>query len=151
MTSELFSIVACNSSGTNYVSSSVTAWSGSLYLTSTLWGETTSGDGANYTSFRIPKGCAFKLWESKLVSDIPATVHIQAAITTGTTSGQYQTIATDTVGTSGDEVRTSRSGRPLVIESQDGDKTVRFFYNHTSSHAVLIGSYNVEIVELNVD
>jgi hypothetical protein len=148
MTSELFSIVACNSSGTNYVSSSVTAWSGALYLTSTLWGETTSGDGANYTSFRVPKGCAFKVWESKLVSNVPATVHVQVCNMTGTMSGQYQTLATDTVVTSGSEVRTSRSGRPLVVESHNGDKNIKFFYNHTSSHAVLIGSYNVEVVEL---
>lgn len=145
MSSELFSVFA-ETSNAAYVVSATGLTSGAMCLGSTLWSGYTS-------SIRIPKGCAMKIWESKVESNTaPASVHIQATMSgTGTV---YKTIDTDSVATSGGEVRTSRSGRPLVVESHDGERSVRFYYitpAATTTSSMVYGSYNVEIVELNAE
>jgi len=142
MTSELFTIFA-QISNTNYTVSATTLTSGAMTLESNMW----SGFA---TSVRIPKGCAMKIWESKVYSNTEdTTVHIQVAMSgTGTS---FHTLETDTVSTSGSEQRTSRSGRPIVIESPDGERLVRFYYVQpaaTTTSGLVFGSYNVEIVEL---
>jgi hypothetical protein len=81
-------------------------------------------------------------------------VFVQVAMSgTGTV---FHTVQTDTVWTSGAEQRTSRSGRPLVVESHDGQKNVRFqfdgsIFGNTFVSSVIVATYNCEIVELNVD
>ena len=145
MTSELFSVFA-ETSNTAYVVSATALTSGAMLLTSALW-------SGYVNSIRIPKGCAFKIWESKVQSNtMPSSVHAQ--VTMSGTGTVYKTIETDTVSTSGGEVRTSRSGRPLVIESHDGERSVRFYYitpAATTTSGMVFGSYNCEIVELNAD
>ena len=145
MTSELFSVFACNSSGGDFITCSNPESSGAMYLTSTLW-------SGNVRSIRIPKGCAFKVWESKVQSNTAASkVHTQVSMSG--TGVVYNTFETDTVGSSGSEQRTSRSGRPLVVESHDGERAVRFLCltNTTKTSGVVVASYNCEIVELNAD
>ncbi len=143
MSSELFTIFA-QISNTAYVTSATALTSGAMTLESNMW----SGFA---TSVRIPKGCAMKVWESKVYSNTQhTTVHIQVAMSgTGTV---FHTLETDTVDSSGSEQRTSRSGRPIVIESPDGERLIRFYYivpAATTTSALVYGSYNVEIVELN--
>jgi hypothetical protein len=144
MSSELFSVFA-ETSNTAYVLSATALTSGAMLLGSSLW----SGYA---TSIRIPKGCALKVWESKVQTNTPAQVQIQATMSgTGTV---YKVLDTDSVDTSGGEVRTSRSGRPLVVESHDGQRAVRFYFitpAATTTSAMVYGSYNIEITELGVD
>jgi hypothetical protein len=144
MTSELFSVFARTSS-VDHTVQLTNETSGAMCLASTMW-------SGYVSSVRIPKGCAFKVWESKVQAINPSSVHIQVAMSgTGTV---YQTIETDTVDVSGGEQRTTRSGRPLVVESPDGERSVRFLYRGTGATMtsnVILASYNVEIVELNVD
>lgn len=156
MTSELFSVFASNVSGAvTGVFPTVTAnTSSQMFLVSNLWSPSQYSAISGYDQFiRIPKGCAFKIWESKVQSNTaPATVHTQVVNISGT--GVYQTIATDTVDTSGAEQRTARSGRPLVIESHEGETFVRFVsYTPvaTAGSGTVYCTYNVEIVELNTD
>jgi hypothetical protein len=142
MSSELFTIFA-ETSNAAYVVSATTLTSGVMCLASNMWSGYVSG-------VRIPKGCAMKIWESKVYSNThEATVHIQIAMSgTGTV---FKTLETDTVDSSGSEQRTSRSGRPIVIESPDGERLVRFYYitpAATTTSGMVFGSYNVEIVEL---
>jgi hypothetical protein len=144
MSSELFSVFA-ETSNTAYVVSATGLTSGAMLLGSSLWSGYT-------TSIRIPKGCALKVWESKVTGNQPAEVHIQATMSgTGTV---YKTLDVDALSTSGGEVRTSRSGRPLVVESHDGQRAVRFYFitpAATTTSAMIYGSYNIEIAELGVD
>lgn len=143
MTSELFTIFA-ETSNAGYDVSATGLTSGAMLLTSNLW-------SGFVTSVRIPKGCAFKVWESKIQANTaPASVHIQVSMSgTGTV---YKTLETDSVATSGAEQRTVRSARPIVVESQDGQRLVRFYYitpAATTTSSVILASYNVEIVELD--
>lgn len=146
MSSELLSVFA-QTSNSAYNAQLTTATSGALLLGSTLW-------SGYVTSIRIPKGCAFKVWESKVFSHNPATVHIQATMSgTGTV---YTTLETDSVATSGVEQRTVRAGRPLVVESHDGERAIRFLFDgsifgNDFTSSVVLASYNVEIVELNAE
>jgi hypothetical protein len=145
MSSELFSVFG-ETSNTAYVVSATGLTSGALLLGSTLWSGYTS-------SIRIPKGCALKVWESKVTSNTgQASVQIQATMSgTGTV---YKTLDVDSLETSGGEVRTSRSGRPLVVESHDGQRAVRFYFITplaTTTSAMVYGSYNIEIADLGVD
>ena len=144
MSSELFSVFA-ETSNTAYVLSATALTSGAMLLGSSLW----SGYAK---SIRIPKGCALKVWESKVTGNQPAEVQIQATMSgTGTV---YKTLDTDSLSVSGGEIRTSRSGRPLVVESHDGERAVRFFFITpiaTTTSAMVYGSYNVEIVDLESD
>ena len=160
MTSELFSIFAMTSNGVlpagwaggdprvpDYLTQLTAATSGAMLLASPIFTMMSGYPTANY--IRIPKGCAFKVWESKIKSDIvPATVHIRAMNTSGT--GTYTTVETDTADVADKEQRTIRSGRPLVIESHDGETFVQFLFQ-TPGSTVTLASYNCEIVELNVD
>ena len=149
MVSELFEMFAV-SSNTAYNATATSATSGTLLIHSTLW-------SGQVSYIRIPKGCAMKIWESKVFAHSPTTVHIQHCDTSGT--GTYMTIETDTVWSSGSEQRTSRSGRPVVIESHDGNQFVQFLYDASFTLApganmissVVHASYNTEIVELNKD
>lgn len=150
MTSELFSIFA-ETSNTAHVVSATGLTSGVMLLSSPIWGDVADVSGY-VTSIRIPKGCAFKIWESKIQSNTPAMILTQ--VTMSGTGTVYQTVDTDSVDVSGGEHRTARSGRPLVVESPDGEKSVRFYYitpAATTTSGMVYGSYNVEIVELNVD
>jgi ribosomal protein L35AE/L33A len=145
MSSELFTVLA-QTSNTAYVAQLTTATSGTCLLESSLW----SGFA---TSIRIPKGCALKVWESKIKSHHPATVLIQVATSSAVMTSNY-TIGTDSVWTSGAEQRTSRSGRPLVVESHDGQAAVRFQFDgayagSTFISSVVLATYNIEIVEMD--
>jgi len=142
--SELFEIYGRTSSVTTNAQLT-TETSGVLVLNSTLW-------SGNATFIRIPKGCAMKIWESKVFAHNPATVHIQHMDTSSTTL-PYQSIETDSVHHSGEEVRTSRSGRPIVVESHDGEQFVRFLFDgsifgNDMTSGMILASYNTEIVEL---
>jgi hypothetical protein len=141
MSSELFPVFA-ETSNTAYVVSATALTSGTMLLTSSLW-------SGYVTSVRIPKGCAMKVWESKIHSNTQAEIHIQTTMSgTGTV---YKTLETDSLSTSGGEQRTTRSGRPLVVESPDGERAVRFYFitpAATTTSGMVFGSYNVEITEL---
>ena len=121
--------------------------SGALLLGSCMW-------SGYVSSVRIPKGCAFKVWESKVYATELASVHIQVAMSgTGTV---FKTIETDSVHESGGEQRTVRAGRPIVVESHDGERAVRFYYiiadpGADMTAAMVFASYNCEIVELGTD
>jgi len=156
MTSELFSIFAMTSSWaaggyTDYLTGADAATSGSMLLTSPIWNGYAQGNAAalNDNVIRIPKGCVFKIWESKVTSiAVPSVVHIQTKHMSGT--GTWATLETDSADTANKEQRTSRSGRPLVVESHDGEVFVQFLFQNQGSD-VTLASYNCEIVELNED
>jgi len=150
MASELFSVFAMTSSWaaggyTDYATPADAHTSGSMLLTSSIW-----NGYATDNCIRIPKGCAFKVWESKMVAvtAAPEYVHIQYKNTSG---GVWTTIETDSADVMGKEQRTARSGRPLVIESHDGEMFVQFLFQNSANSEVTLASYNCEIVELNVD
>jgi hypothetical protein len=153
MTSELFSIFATTCSNyVNPVASSAivnTQFSGAMFLASDLWSGYVSTTKAN-NAFWIPKGTAFKIWESKIGGQIPATVSVESSSDSGAT---YMVVGSDANPTSGGQVSIKRSGRPLVIESHTGNKLVRFnchtLDNDTTGN--VFAEYNVEIVELNTE
>lgn len=154
MTSELFMIHATTCSDATYTlqSSAIVNFSGAMYLASDLWsGFVTNTAGtlavAN-NSIRIPKGTAFKIWESAIYGQVGGTVAVQASADSGAT---WMVVGVDSNATSGGVTRTNRAGRPLVIEAHDSNKLVRF-NGHTNTNATtgqLFADYAVEIVEIN--
>jgi hypothetical protein len=153
MTSELFALHATTCSDATYTlqSSAIVNFSGAMYLASDLWsGFVTNTAGTLATtnsSIRVPKGCAFKIWESSVYGQVPGYVAIEASANSGAT---YMVIAVDSTGISGEAVTVNRSGRPIVVEAHDSNKLVKF-NGHVDANATtgqLWGDYVVEITEI---
>jgi hypothetical protein len=133
-------------------SSAIANFSGALYLGSDLWsGLVTNTAGTlavGNNNIRIPKGCAFKIWESSAFGAVPGTVAVEASADSGAT---WKVIAVDSTGVSGEPVTVNRSGRPIVIEAHDSNKMVRFnghtFANVTTNF--LCADYIVEICSID--
>lgn len=153
MTSELFMLHATTCSDATYSlqSSAIANFSGAMYLASDLWsGYVTNTAGTlavanNYV--RIPKGTAFKIWESCAYGQVPGTVAIQASADSG---ASWTTIGVDITGISGESNRTNRLARPLVVEAYDSNKLIRF-NGHTQANVTtgqLFADYAVEIIEI---
>jgi len=154
MTSEVFSIFG--SSKVAYTSgtcSGAIVTSGFLNLASEIW--TDSSGNAAWTSgyapntIRIPKGTALKIWESKIaVNGGNGAVNMEMSTDSGAT---YRTVGLDAHSdNSGFSVKSiRRSGRPIVIQSPEGDTMVRFvFVVDTVAPGGIFAEYNAEIVEL---
>lgn len=159
MTSQVFTIHATtNTSGclNDGVSSTLTQASGIMFLTSDLW----SGNVVNQSDalgagvFRIPKGCNFKIWENTLYG-APATVMVQSS--SDGYGSSWTPVKTDTNPTVNGELVIKHGARPIIIQSPDGNKAVRFLYNVNGTAETISGNnnniyadYTVEVVESNL-
>jgi hypothetical protein len=160
MTSQIFTIHATTTSGgDDRVSSALAQISGIMNMYSDLW----SGNIVNQTDnlgtgvFRIPRGCDFKIWQNT-VYGAPALVSVQSC--SDGSGSVWNSVAADSNPTMGGDVEVKRSGRPIVIRSNDGNKMVRFTYaavlsgnfvsaSGTIQNSNVFADYTVEIVEVN--
>ena len=157
MSSELFTIHATTCSDVTYTmqSSAIANFSGAMYLKSSLWSgllTNTAGTVAVGNNFiQVPKGCAFKIWETKAYGQVNATIVTQVSVDSGAT---YTDIAAIGNGVSGSQTMTmDRPTRPIVIEAHNSQTRVRFnglaMVNATTGQ--FFGDYTCEIVEFNYE
>ena len=127
-----------------------------MYLTSYLWSGNVvnQSDNLGASVFRIPKGCNFKIWENTIYG-APATVMVQAS--SDGYGSSWIPGKSDTNSTVNNERAFRHSSRPIVIQSPDGNKAVRFLYNVNGTADTISGNnnnvyadYTVEVVESNL-
>ena len=163
MTSEVFTIHATSYSGAVSLTTTSCACtgavdSGMMYLYSDLWSGRISTLIASNV-FRIPKGCALKIWESKVYSPggeaIPASVSVLSSAVSGNVATSYNVVVSDSIHcisglTSQNPVSVNDyGGRPIVIPSYDGHKAIKFQYETSVGSTGVCADYVCEIVELN--
>jgi len=154
MTSEVFSIFGSSNATSTSGTCSGTVTTGYLNLTSEIWtdcsGLATWVSGSAPNTIRVPKGTALKIWESKIaVNGGAGSVNMQMSTDSGLS---YRIVGLDAhTENSGFSVKSiRRSGRPLVIQSPEGDTLVRFqFVADVPVPGGIFAEYNAEIVELD--
>lgn len=158
MSSELFTICgSCKTASTSGTCSGApTAVTGNFNLASPIFTDISGSaawiSGSAPTTIVIPKGTVLKIWEEKLtVHQGTVNANIDVSHNSGTT---YQTISTNTVtGSSGsNQISIRRTGRPLVIPSDNGTSgytNVRFTYDLSAATGGATAQYVAEIVELH--
>lgn len=157
MTSELFTIFAnSKAASTSGTCSGATVTSSFMNLVSNIWTDSSGREawtsGYAPTSIIIPKGTALKFWENQItVIEGKTAVNIDVSNNSGVT---YRTLHTDYAVTLSGNIQNVqpgvvRSGRPLVIPSDDGNSRIRFVQVSDAATGGVFAEYNVEIVELN--
>ena len=148
MTSQVFTIHGTTSLAVGYdlVSSAIAQSSSALFLASDMWSGYIHGTTPDSNSFRIPKGCDLKIWEST-VYGYPAVVAVVSSADSGAT---YSAVTAVMNYISGGQTTVKHTGRPIVVSSPDGNKLVKFVYNTGDTAKVLNNiwaDFTVEVVE----